>query len=55
MYPEKPKQRAADDRCAACRGTGVIVLLNPATRETRQPPVCPRCGGTGRAPMGNAK
>ena len=55
MYPKKPKQREDDEECAACRGTGVIVVPNPAAPETRQPPVCPRCGGIGRAPMGSAK
>jgi hypothetical protein len=52
ISPNKPQQRADDDKCAACRGTGVIVLLNPVAPETKQPPVCPRCVGTGRAPMG---
>jgi DnaJ-class molecular chaperone len=52
VYAKKPKQRANDEECAACRGTGVIVLLNPAVQEIKQPPVCPRCGGTGRAPYG---
>jgi hypothetical protein len=52
MYPKKPKQRADDEGCAACRGTGVIVIANPADPEIKQPPVCPRCGGTGRAPHG---
>jgi hypothetical protein len=26
MHPKKPKQRADDEECAACRGTGVIVI-----------------------------
>jgi hypothetical protein len=38
--PQKPKQRADDEECAACRGTGVIVISNPADPETRHPPVC---------------
>jgi DnaJ-class molecular chaperone len=52
MYSKKLKQKVDHDKCAACRGIGVIVLLNPVTPETRRPPVCPRCGGTGRAPVG---
>jgi hypothetical protein len=52
MYSKKPKQRAGDDKCTSCRGIGVIVVSNPANPERRQPPVCPRCGGTGRAPYG---
>jgi DnaJ-class molecular chaperone len=53
MYPKKPNQKADDEECAACRGTGVIVITNAADPETKQPPVCPRCGGTGRAAMGS--
>jgi hypothetical protein len=55
MHAKKPKQSADDYKCAVCRGTGVIVLSNPAAPEIRQPPVCPRCGGTGRALLGSAK
>jgi hypothetical protein len=33
MYPKKPKQRADDEECAACRGTGVIVISNPAAGD----------------------
>jgi DnaJ-class molecular chaperone len=52
VHPKKPKQSVDDEECLACHGTGVIVIANPADTETRRPPVCPRCGGTGRAPVG---
>jgi hypothetical protein len=34
MYSKKPKQRADDEECAACHGTGVIIISNPADPET---------------------
>jgi DnaJ-class molecular chaperone len=50
MYAKKPKQKADDDKYAACRGTGVIVVFNRVAPETRRLPVCPKCGGRGTLP-----
>jgi hypothetical protein len=56
MYPHKPKQSADDEKCLSCRGTSVIVVLNPAAPpEIRQPPVCPSCGGVGARLWDGAK
>jgi DnaJ-class molecular chaperone len=46
------KELQSDDKCLACKGTGVITVVERVKQRspTIQPPRCPRCGGTGVSP-----
>jgi DnaJ-class molecular chaperone len=54
MPVRKPRSKVADSKCTACHGTGVIAVADPAFPEKRQPPVCPRCRGSGQLVEGRS-
>jgi hypothetical protein len=54
MSSKKLKSKQSGGICLACNGSGVIVIEDPAFSERRQPPVCPRCRGSGRLEEGRS-
>jgi DnaJ-class molecular chaperone len=54
MPVSEPQSKLTEGKCAACHGTGVIAVEDPAFPEKRQPPVCPRGCGTGRLVEGRS-